>query len=236
MALKDGARIKETSVTSGAGALSLGGAVLGHQAILDELATADTFRYWLLDANGLGWEYGEGVITSGSPNTLTRVTIFGSSNGGAAISLTIPAGANTHFVFSAPMPGMMTGDIDFGNTLQSNMLLQSYNEVTPTPAIAAGVLNLDFAAGRVQSVSLTENVTSLTFSNLPASGVAATVTLKLAQDATGSRTFAFPASVKFSGGAAPTLSSGASEYDWLTFITLDGGTTYDLFVGGQAFA
>ena len=228
MALKDGFRVKETSATVGTGTLTLAGAPATYLTFLSEIGEANTCYYQLFDADGIGWEVGLGTITGA---TLTR-TVLRSSNANAALVLT----AGTHTVVNAQVPGFETGAKDFGLEASTNMLLQSYDEVTPTPAIAAGVLDLDFAAGRVQSVSLTENVTSLTFSNLPASGKTASLSVKLAQDATGARTFAFPAAVKFSGGAAPTLSAGASEYDWLTFITLDGGTTYDLFVGGQAFA
>ena len=228
MALKDGFRIKETSTTTGTGTLTLAGAPASFRTFLAEVGEGNTCWYQLFDGNGTGWEVGLGTITGAA---LSRDTIIASSNSNAAITLT----AGTHTIVNAPVPSKATGDSDFGNTEQDNLLLVAYNEKLPTPASVTGTLTIDLSLGRTQSAVLTEN-TTLAFSNPPVSGVAAAVTLKLAQDATGSRTFTFPASVKYSGGTAPTLSSAASEYDWLTFVTVDGGTTYDLFVGGQAFA
>ena len=48
--------------------------------------------------------------------------------------------------------------------------------------------------------------------------------LKLKQDATGSRTATWPASVKWPGGTAPTLSTGASDEDIIAFYY--DGTNY----------
>ena len=55
----------------------------------------------------------------------------------------------------------------------------------------------------------------------------------MTQDGTGNRTIAFPASVDFAGGTAPTLSSGANDVDIFVFVTSDGGTTYFGFTAGQ---
>jgi len=236
MALKDGARIKETSVTSGSGSLSLGGAVLGHQAILDVLATTDTFKYWILDANGLGWEYGLGTITAGAPNTLSRDTIYGSSNGGAAISLSIATGSNTHFIFSAPMPGRVTGDVDYEGALLHNPTVKSYGEVLQTPSSVAGVLTLYLSLGNNFHVVMTEAITSIVISNPKPTGVSQNFTLKLEQGGAGSYALTLPASVKFDGGTAPTLVTAVGEYDRLGFISEDGGTQWDMIHAGGAFA
>ena len=49
-------------------------------------------------------------------------------------------------------------------------------------------------------------------------------TLKLKQDATGGRTATFPATVKWAGGTAPTLSTGANAVDIISFLW--DGTNY----------
>ncbi len=59
-----------------------------------------------------------------------------------------------------------------------------------------------------------------------ASGVLWELVLELLQDATGSRTVTWPASVKWSGGTAPTLTTAASRRDFVTLWTRDGGTTW----------
>ena len=82
-------------------------------------------------------------------------------------------------------------------------------------------LAVDFDEGNVQTVTLTDNVT-FTFSN---SKDGAAYTLILKQDATGSRTVTWPASVKWPGGSAPTLSTAANAIDIVT-IVYDGTNHY----------
>lgn len=114
--------------------------------------------------------------------------------------------------------------------------IKDYAETVATPSSSAGTLTLDMTTANVFEVTLTENVTTLTISNPPASGKAGSLTLILKQDATGSRTFAWPASVKSAGGTDPTISSAANAVDIYTLLTTDAGTTWYVFTGGQAFS
>ena len=84
---------------------------------------------------------------------------------------------------------------------------------------------IDLTNGNVHEITLDQN-TTLTFSNPPGSGTYGELRLIVIQDATGSRTITWPASVDWSGGSAPTLSAGASDVDILDFFTVDGGTTW----------
>ena len=83
---------------------------------------------------------------------------------------------------------------------------------------------VNLANGNVFSATLTA-ATTFTFSGATAS-TACSFGLYLAQDATGSRIATWPASVKWSGGTAPTLSTAANALDILVFETIDGGTTW----------
>ena len=114
--------------------------------------------------------------------------------------------------------------------------IKDYAETRTTPSSSSGTLTLDLETGNVFEVTLTENVTTLTISNPPATGKAGSLTLILKQDATGSRTFAWPASVKSAGGTDPTISSAANAIDIYTLLTTDAGTTWYVFTGGQAFS
>ena len=81
-------RVLETSTTTGAGVLTLAGAITGFRAASTVCVNADTFDYYAedVDANGTpigGWETGLG--TWGTGNTLTRTTIYASSNAGSAV-------------------------------------------------------------------------------------------------------------------------------------------------------
>ena len=91
---------------------------------------------------------------------------------------------------------------------------------------AAASTTIDLALG--QSVQLTQavSITTLAFSNVPSG--AAVLTIRRTKDATGTaRTIAWPASVKWAGGTAPTLTSTASAVDVISLLTLNGGTTWD---------
>lgn len=74
-------RVQETSTTSGTGTITLAGAVSGYRAFSSAFADGDTVRYLILD--GTSWEAGEGVYSAG---TLTRATVFASTNSNALVS------------------------------------------------------------------------------------------------------------------------------------------------------
>jgi len=108
--------------------------------------------------------------------------------------------------------------------------IKDYSEVTATNATAGATPDIDLEDGNIHDVTLTANAT-FTFSNpLAASGVS--FTLLLRQDGTGGWTTTFPASVDWAGGTAPTLTTTSSALDVLTFITVDGGTTWLGFLAG----
>src|SRR4051812_11843844 len=85
-------RVKETTTTTGAGALALGGAMTGFRAFSSVCSVSDTVFYaiQLVDANGAPaneWEVGLGTYSGA--NTLTRTTPQASSNGGAAVNFSV---------------------------------------------------------------------------------------------------------------------------------------------------
>jgi hypothetical protein len=61
------------------------------------------------------------------------------------------------------------------------------------------------------------------------------MTLVLKQDNTGSKTVAWPNSIKWPGASAPTLTTTGGKYDIITLMTNDGGTIWFGFVAGQNF-
>ena len=75
-------RVKETSLTSGSGVITLAGAADGYQAFSSVLSSGDTTYYTI--TNGSDWEVGIGTYGS---NTLSRDIILSSSNSDANISL-----------------------------------------------------------------------------------------------------------------------------------------------------
>ena len=83
------------------------------------------------------------------------------------------------------------------------------------------------------TLALSENITTMTFSNPAASGRVSAFTMKVTQDST-ARTITWPSSVDWPNGNAPTLSTTSGAVDVFVFFTNDGGTTYYGFTAGQA--
>lgn len=80
-------RIKESSTTTGAGTLSLGGAATGgFITFVSGIGTGNRCYYCIQLTSANEWEVGVGTVTSGAPDTLSRETVLGSSNAGALVS------------------------------------------------------------------------------------------------------------------------------------------------------
>lgn len=86
-------RVRETTSTTGTGSLTLAGALSGYRAFSSAFATGDMIAYCIVNASGTEWEVGQGTLTGST--TLTRETVFASSNANALVNLT-----GTHDVFS----------------------------------------------------------------------------------------------------------------------------------------
>lgn len=87
-------RVLESSITTGVGAFALSGAVLGYRTFASVCAVADTLWYYIEGVDSFGkpsGEYEYGLGTYSAANTLTRTTVRGSSNGGAAVNFTTGA-------------------------------------------------------------------------------------------------------------------------------------------------
>jgi hypothetical protein len=116
--------------------------------------------------------------------------------------------------------------VDGNITATRRATVGSLAEVRQTVAAAAST-TLNLSLGHVIVLTQDVNITTLAFSNVPSTGNTATVTIKRVKDNTGTaRTIAWPASVKWPGGVAPTLSATANAVDIITLLTEDGGTTY----------
>lgn len=120
---------------------------------------------------------------------------------------------------------------DFLGTLNKGTL-KNYKEIYSSPTISSGLLSLDLNNGNIFNVSLNANITVFTITNTPTSSFAANFTLIFTMDGT-ARTVTWPASIKWPGGTAPTLTSTNGKVDVFGFLTKDGGTNWFGFVGGQ---
>lgn len=112
----------------------------------------------------------------------------------------------------------------------SGTVLSSTAEAYQNHGNTSTTETIDLANGTVHRIVLDANCT-LTFTG-SAAGAAYSFTLVVVQDGTGSRTITWPASVDWANATAPTLSTGANKVDVLTFMTIDGGTTWLGFTAG----
>lgn len=93
-----------------------------------------------------------------------------------------------------------------------------------TSLTAGGTNALDLGLANYFVLTCGAGNTTLTFSNITDG---ATYTFSIVQDSGGSRLITWPATVKFTGGSGPTLSTGASKRDNLRFVS-DGTNLYEI--------
>ena len=92
--------------------------------------------------------------------------------------------------------------------------------------------SVSLSSGGAFSLVLSGN-TTVSFTNAPSTG-ASGFSLSITQDAGGSGfTVTWPASVRWPGGAAPSLTATGGKTDAFIFTTSDGGSTYTGLVAGK---
>ena len=84
MALVINNRVRETTSTTGTGAVTLGGAVGGFQTFAAGIGNDNTTYYAISINSENEWEVGLGTLNSDS-STLTRTTVLESSNSDSAV-------------------------------------------------------------------------------------------------------------------------------------------------------
>ena len=164
-----------------------------------------------------------GTPTSGTLTNCTGLPTTGLSGLGAGVAtfLATPSSAN---LAGALTDETWTGSAVFNvNPTIDGANFTGHAQTAPVAGSSTGgVLTLDMTESNVFTSTLTENVATLTLSN-PAQGQ--TVNMLFTQDATGSRTMAWPASFKWPGGTASVLSTNSNAVDLLV-ITYIGTSWY----------
>lgn len=156
--------------------------------------------------------------STGIPSATTTTTNWNNSADYARVyHITTLSGARSVTRDRRAGPGGVHGQADSGASASLR------NDVTAITS-SSGVANIDYSAGDYFTIALTENVTSITFSNLPGSGKGATLALRITQDST-PRTVAWPASFDWSG-SAPSVSTGSGDVDLLIITTFNNGTAW----------
>jgi hypothetical protein len=90
-------------------------------------------------------------------------------------------------------------------------VLQKLTQTQPTATTAAATTTIDLSTGNIFQINLAASITTLTLNN----ATPGKYYFQFTQDATGSRTVAWPASFKWPGGTAPTLTTTANKTDYI---------------------
>ena len=109
--------------------------------------------------------------------------------------------------------------------------VKNLSEVSASATITGGALQLDLSTAGIFYVNLNSNITAFGFTNVQSIGSSA-CTLIFIADGT-PRSVVWGASVLWPSATAPTLTSTNGKEDIFSFATIDGGTTWFGFVGGQ---
>ncbi|MGE0155112.1 MAG: hypothetical protein AB7R90_21035 [Reyranellaceae bacterium] len=112
-------RVKFVTSSTGTGAVQEGSAVAPFRQLADVTGSGGRqFVYIIQNAGSppTEWEFGIGTYTAGTPGSLSRATVFGSSNAGALVNfsagtktVSIPDAAAFHGVLDGEMHGAVTG-------------------------------------------------------------------------------------------------------------------------------
>lgn len=122
--------------------------------------------------------------------------------------------------------------VDFNDQTAQEIVIKDYAETDQSLSSSSGVVAIDLANGNTGTLTLTENVTDIDFTNVPTNGLS-TFTVQITQDASSAYTVAINAitvngggnvTAKTAGGGGFTMTSTLSGIDLVTFLFIDAGT------------
>ena len=179
MALVVKDRVKETTTTTGTGAVTLAGAVAGFQAFSGVLSDSDTTYYSIVHRDTAEFEVGLGTYSS---STLTRTTVLESSNSGNAVNFT--AGTKDIFITYPAEKSVYldASDVLAVGNINTSGYLRGPSTFTIDPAahgddtgtlVVAGNLQVDGTTTTINSTTVTLDDKNLVLASGAANAAAA---------------------------------------------------------------
>lgn len=105
-------------------------------------------------------------------------------------------------------------------------------EIPTTYSLVSGAITIDRKNGEIVSLNLSNDITGMTVTNWPASGIFGRLVLEI-NNAGNYAITSWPTGTVWPGGVAPTLSNGI---DIIILMTLNGGSTIYGSVAGKNFS
>ena len=181
-------------------------------------------------------------ISVGNSTVNTVVNAVSISIGNSTINSTTVTIGNTTVNSVVNSTSVTTGNSTVNSTLSAansalyTPTLRGLRETVLANTNAAGAMILDLSH-TIHRWTLTGNVTSLNYTNVPANNTVLTGTLHVTANATGTnatnRAITFPSTANattgktlWSGAAVPPQTSSNSAVDIYSFFTIDGGNNY----------
>lgn len=100
------------------------------------------------------------------------------------------------------------------------------NKTLTVVTSSSGAVDLDLSLGEYFSLTLTENISSMTFSNVPPASEGITFMFKIKQHASSAKTVTWPSSFKWADGNVGVVSTTLDAIDVFTATSFDGGVTW----------
>ena len=168
-----------------------------------------------------------GVLTLGIPQGIQgiagAVMSVAGRTGDVTLTTTDIGGLDTALGLKANVADVPTsGNPTFTGIVTAPAIAPTTITGLKETSVAMGANNIDLSLGNLFTKTIA-GATTLTVSNVPASGTVGYFILKLTNGGAGAVTY--PTGTKWSKGTAPTLT--ASGIDMLRFITNDGGTRWE---------
>ena len=165
MALVINDRVKETTTTTGTGAVSLSGAVTGFETFAAGIGNSNTVYYCIAHQDQAEFEVGLGTL-DGDSSDLTRTTVISSSNSDSAVDFS----SGTKDVFcTLPASKLIFEDgsnnVAFGGAITGVTNLTASGELDAATLDISGDADID---GTLEADAITLNGTALssTFASL----------------------------------------------------------------------
>ena len=179
--------------------------------------------------NWVDWNTGDLVTAAGFQDIQDSILFIYASEAAADAALTNKVEGTAFYDSTANQ--IKVWDSSAWQVVLTNPI-KGYVETDQAVTSSSGVISIDLDSGNTGTITLTENITDIDFTNVPTNGVSS-FTLQITQDASSAYTVAINAvtvngggdvTAKTAGGAGYTMSSTLSGIDLVTFLFVDAGT------------